>query len=654
MEETLSGAEDCLLIDHLDGQKQKVRIPAVMPHPLRLGRETDNDIVLNDPRVSRYHAQLRRSASGLEIIDLGSANGVLVGGVRIPVNVWHLIPAAVVVYLGDTGITYEPSTTSATTVSMQPVSPQPAARAAAPRQPGSMWRWLLAGGVLVVVVMVVIVATGRFPANQGRVETATPVPAVVAGASPTPSAVWALTPAQEVPRVPYPVAHLEGIQVMPIVLGGLPDPTQAFIVVQVRVENLGTGDFTVSSQQFELLDDSGAVMTEAGGGYSDAGLRKLGLTNRFQNLRLGPGDSVAESLLFAGKAQSFRLRLRFEPPGLEVMMLDLGNLDAGEQIARALGTPARPAETAAAGTPTQGAVAYNPPPVDVTARPSSLPVPKMVPAASLTGTIAYPVFNGTTYDMYLHTLGESSRLFRTAASQPQFSPDGKRIAYHSWQAGRRGLVAADVDGGAEHVVAGNLEDQLPTWSPDGSQIIFLSRRSGQRASELFQVTGAGGEAHRIGNGEYPTWAANGQLAFKGWESTGTGLRLAQPDLTDLTALTDDGNDTAPALSPDGTLAVFMSRRDGNWNIYVVHSDGSGLKRLTSDPAGDGLPTWSPDGRAIAFVSNRGGPWAVWAITPEGSGSRQLFTMEGSPDGFVTGEDLDKSRGWAEERISWTR
>ena len=63
--------------------------------------------------------------------------------------------------------------------------------------------------------------------------------------------------------------------------------------------------------------------------------------------------------------------------------------------------------------------------------------------------------------------------------------------------------------------------------------------------------------------------------------------------------------------------------------------------------------WSPDGNAIAFVSNRGGPWAVWAMTPDGSGQRQLFTMEGSPDGQI-GTDTYASRGWAEERISWTK
>ena len=97
----------------------------------------------------------------------------------------------------------------------------------------------------------------------------------------------------------------------------------------------------------------------------------------------------------------------------------------------------------------------------------------------------------------------------------------------------------------------------------------------------------------------------------------------------------------------------MSRRDGNWGIYRVNADGSGLKRLTDDPADDGLPTWSPDGRAIAFLSNRSGTWGVWAMTPDGDDQQLLFEFEGSPDGLV-GANRNASRGWTEERISWTK
>jgi Tol biopolymer transport system component len=183
----------------------------------------------------------------------------------------------------------------------------------------------------------------------------------------------------------------------------------------------------------------------------------------------------------------------------------------------------------------------------------------------------------------------------------------------------------------------------------------LSRRSGGRQSQLIKVNGSTelGDSVELGEGEYPTISATGQMVFKGWGNTAFGLRVATANMEDIETVTNADEDTAPALSPDGSKITFMSRREGDWNVYVVNVDGSGLERLTDDEADDGLPTWSPDGNAIAFVSNRGGPWAIWAMTPDGFGKRQLFTMEGSPDGFV-GTDTYASRGWAEERISWTR
>ena len=277
-------------------------------------------------------------------------------------------------------------------------------------------------------------------------------------------------------------------------------------------------------------------------------------------------------------------------------------------------------------------------------------------SSSLAGTIAYPVFNGTDYDIFFGQAdGSGTRLFRSRASQPAFSPDGLRIAFRSWRPESRGLIVTDSSGASPILITTFFEDQLPTWTPDGSEIILHTRRSGDRRSELFKVKSseARGESDFLAQGEYPSIGRSGQLVFKGWEATGKGLRLANTNLGDLQPLTDIDLDTAPALSPNGQRIAFMSRRDGNWEIYIVNADGSGLRRLTENSAQDGLPTWSPDGRAIAFVSNRGGSWAVWAMTPTGADQQQLFAMEGSPDGFV-GSDRDASRGWAEERISWTQ
>ena len=68
----------------------------------------------------------------------------------------------------------------------------------------------------------------------------------------------------------------------------------------------------------------------------------------------------------------------------------------------------------------------------------------------------------------------------------------------------------------------------------------------------------------------------------------------------------------------------MSQREENWDIYIINIDGSGLQRLTNDPANDGLPTWSPDGRSIAFVSDRGGAWAIWVMNADGTGQTALY------------------------------
>lgn len=658
MDETLNNAADMLVVSPPGGQEQRIALPRTVGQVLRIGRESDNDIVVTDPRVSRYHAEVRRGATAIEIRDVGSANGTLVGGTRLSDRQWHPLASGVLAYLGDTRLRYEPSTHTATTAGRAPVmAPEPTTPPTATRIPAAAL-WLLGIGAVVgvatLVLAVLLWTRTDQPSDVAVGVTAAPTaPAALPSPGQPPTA--AAAPDAAAGGVPYPVVGVEELSAQPIILGALPDPSRALIVVRIRIENQGTADLIVSPDQFELFDTSGIVLNEIGGTYSADGLRKLGLADRYQDLRLGPGDSVPESLLFAGKSQPYQLFLRYQPAGLQPVVLDLGTLDAGREVALALGTPmstaAPEATLVAAASPTAGAVAVAPTPT----RPLNLPASQPVPADSLTGRIAYPVFNGTTYDLYVARADGSERqLLITSASQPQFSADGSRLAYHSWRNDKRGLVAADVSGANERIVGRNLEDQLPTWSPDGQRIIFLSRRSGQRASELFTVSAAGGEPSIIGNGEYPTWGPDGRLAFKGWMATGVGLRLSNADLTDIQPLSDHDTDTAPAISPDAARIAFMSRRDGNWNIYVVNRDGSGLIQVTDDPAEDGLPAWSPDGRVVAFVSNRGGPWAMWAAVPESGAERQLFTLEGSPDGFVAGEDLDKSRGWAEERISWTR
>jgi TolB protein len=248
-----------------------------------------------------------------------------------------------------------------------------------------------------------------------------------------------------------------------------------------------------------------------------------------------------------------------------------------------------------------------------------------------------------------------TRLYRSAASQPAFNADGSRLAFLSWAGDSRGLAMDSVNGGSFVRLTNAPEDQLPTWSPAGDTILFFSRRTGDRRSQLFRVQAGvdffNNQAQFVSEGEYPAWGLTGQVVFRGWGNLGAGLRLASADFAAVSDLTLIETETAPALSPDGQQVAFMERRGDDWDIYLVNSDGSDLRRLTTDPALNGLPAWSPDGRAIAFVSNREGVWSIWAMNPDGSGQQKLFLLEGSPDGKVVFEEHN-SGGWLQERISW--
>ncbi|RME69878.1 MAG: hypothetical protein D6784_17655, partial [Chloroflexi bacterium] len=279
-------------------------------------------------------------------------------------------------------------------------------------------------------------------------------------------------------------------------------------------------------------------------------------------------------------------------------------------------------------------------------------------AAARRGVIAYPAFMGETYNLYFAdpTTGQS-RLYRNEASQPAFNSDGTRIAFLSWAGGSRGLVTASSTGGGEILITNALEDKLPTWSPDSQTILFLSRRTGDRRSVLY-FTPANADflqssPREVSEGEYPSWSVSGRIVFEGWGRTAPGLRLTTDSFNPIETVISEGEVYAPAVSPDGRQIAFM-RQDstGNWDIYRVRSDGSGLVRLTSHPARDGLPAWSPDGRSVAFVSQRDNSWAIYAINPDGTGLTRLAEMAGSPDGVVF-KDQANSTGWLEERISWS-
>jgi len=284
------------------------------------------------------------------------------------------------------------------------------------------------------------------------------------------------------------------------------------------------------------------------------------------------------------------------------------------------------------------------------------------PASPVSGRIAFPAFDASRgqYDIYVVN-ADGSGLQRVAAnaSQPALSPDGQRIAFRSWKNDDRGLEVMNTYGGNQRRITNFLEDMQPDWSFDGSNLIFASRRESDRKSRIYQIVVDGGGdwvLMRGGGpvfGEYPTWLADGRIVYHA-TSPQLDLSLMNADGSNPIRVIGDGAATAPDVSPDGRSLIYMSHRDGNWEVYRANIDGSGITRLTQNGADDGLPVWSPDGNHIAFVSARDGQWAVWLMDKNGGNQRRLVVIPGSIDGRVKGEPDYNSRGWTEERISWSR
>ena len=99
------------------------------------------------------------------------------------------------------------------------------------------------------------------------------------------------------------------------------------------------------------------------------------------------------------------------------------------------------------------------------------------------------------------------------------------------------------------------------------------------------------------------------------------------------------NTSAPSASGDGKWLAFFRRSNGHEDLWVVGTDGNGLRQLTNDDAVDRRPVWSPDSKRLMFDSTRSGRYQIWTMAPDGGGLTQVTNEPGlvisgvwSPDG----------------------